>query len=129
MNIKIIWFFTYFIPDKYTNRHSVNDFNKQPFKVWSSVQTTLVDSVRGIDRLDSNIDTVPVRSIDRLDSNIDTVPVRSIDRLDSNVDTVPVRSIGILDSYVDTVSQSQSVYHAGVHYCNSPLKPVTGSEG
>ena len=129
MNIKIIWFFTYFIPDKYTNRHSVNDFNKRPFKLWSSVQTTLADSVRRIDRLDSNIDTVPVRSIDRLDSNIDTVPVRSIDRLDSNVDTVPVRSIGILDSYVDTVSQSRSVYHAGVHYCNSPFKPVTGSEG
>ena len=99
MNIKIIWFFTYFIPDKYMNRHSVNDFNKRPFKLWSSVQTTVAD------------------------------PVRSIDRLDSNVDTVPVRSIGILDSYVDTVSQSRSDFHAGVHYCNSPFKPVTGSEG
>ena len=114
MNNNIIRFLTYFIPDTYTNRHSVNDFNKRPFKLWSSVQTTLADSVRGIDRLDSNVDTVPIRSIDRLDSNIDTVPVRSIDRLNSNV---------------DSVVQSQSDFHAGVHYCNSPLKPVTGSEG
>ena len=114
MNINIIRCFTYFIPDTYTNRHSVNDFNKRPFKIRSSIKTTVSDSIR---------------RIDRLDSNVDTVPVRSFDRLDSNVDTVPVRSIGIIDSYVDTVFQSRSDFHAGEHYCNSPLKPVTGAEG
>ena len=114
MNINIIRCFTYFIPDTYTNKHSVNDFNKRPFKIRSSIQTTVSDSVR---------------RIERLDSNVDTVPVRSIDRLDSNVDTVPVRSIGIIDSYVNTVSQSPRGFHAGEYYCNSPFKPVTGSEG
>ena len=40
--------------------------------------------------------------------------VRSNDRLDRNAVTVP---------------SPQREVHAGVHYCNSPFKPVTGSEG
>ena len=40
-----------------------------------------------------------------------------------------VRNLTRFGSNVNTVSQSPRGFHAGEHYCNSPFKPVTGSEG
>ena len=40
-----------------------------------------------------------------------------------------VRSSDELDPSAGTVSQLQREFRAGEHYCNSPLKPITGSEG
>ena len=48
------------------------------------------------------------------DLNKLAVAVRSQDRLDKNAVTVPL---------------PQREVHVGVHYCNSPFMPVTGSEG
>ena len=40
-----------------------------------------------------------------------------------------VRSNDRLDGKAVTVCPPQREFHAGVHYCNSPFRPVTGSEG
>ena len=44
-------------------------------------------------------------------------------------ETVRNLTISAIGSNVNTVSQSPRGFHAGEHYCNSPFKPVTGSEG
>ena len=71
-------------------------------------------------------------SVMRMNSRaIDYQVNKPIELWSSDISTLAeaVRSNDKLDGIAVTVPPPQREVHAGVHYCNSPFRPVTGSEG